>query len=578
MAFDLSTAKPVTNGFDLSTASPVESVSDRLKRENPAEYDPSSPQYQAKYGPTSDMSTTDKLRAGAGKAFVDLGRGVNQVAAGVEDLVAPRQQNLQGLIDGTKPVSRVDEQRANVAASRQLDAPLMKTTAAKVGNIAGNIVSTAPALAIPGANTVAGAALVGGALGALQPSTSTGETLVNTGLGAATSAAGQYAGQKLAQAIAGRRAASAVAADAEREANSLRDAVLKESRDAGYVVPPTAAKASALNTAVESIAGKAATRQDASFRNAKVTTGLVAEDLGLPSGKPITRDALQAVRDKAGQVYQDVRSLGQVASDYQYRTDIANLTQNVKDLEGAYPGIGSQANSAVAQLSKALEQDTHDASKLVDLSKFLRARARTNYKAAFGSGGDPEKLALAQAQTGAVNAIEDLLQRHMAASGNADLATAWDAARTTIAKSYQAEAALSGGNVSAAKLALQMQRGKPVSGGMGVAARFADMFPDVAKAPKSGAGVSKLGAAVGGTGAIASLLTGNPVAAAVLASSPVASFALRRGALTQAGQAALATPSYGPGMLARGASDASEKLANYFALPTTQAALAIRSK
>lgn len=118
---------------------------------------------RAEMDPTKDMSTLDKVRAGAGKAFADLGRGAGQ---------------LVGLVD-----------RADVADSRATDAALMNTTAGKVGNFAGNVALAAPTALIPGANTITGAAAIGAGAGLLQPSTSTGETLRNVGIGGVAGAA-----------------------------------------------------------------------------------------------------------------------------------------------------------------------------------------------------------------------------------------------------------------------------------------------------------------------------------------------------------------------------------------------------
>lgn len=107
--------------------------------------------------PTDGMSGFDKFAAGAGKAITDLGRGAGQYL---------------GLVD-----------RADVAESRRLDAPLMKTGAGLAGNITGNVAALLPTALVPGANTYAGAATIGALSGALQPSTSTGETLANIGIG-----------------------------------------------------------------------------------------------------------------------------------------------------------------------------------------------------------------------------------------------------------------------------------------------------------------------------------------------------------------------------------------------------------
>lgn len=132
------------------------------------------------YDPTEGMSGFEKGLAGMGKAFVDIGRGVGQRAG----FVLPEQ----------------------VAESRKYDAPLMKTGAGITGNILGNVAATLPAAFIPGVNTVAGGALVGAGLGAVQPTTRD-ESVVGNAL------AGGVAGAALPAAVGGYRAFKAGAYD-----------------------------------------------------------------------------------------------------------------------------------------------------------------------------------------------------------------------------------------------------------------------------------------------------------------------------------------------------------------------------
>lgn len=134
-----------------------------LKGAKPEEYDPDSPEFKAKYGATSGMSGLEKFRAGYGKGVTDLGRGAGQ---------------FLGLVS-----------RQDVADSRERDADLMSSGAGKWGSITGTAATAVPSAFVPGANTYAGAAVIGGGLGALQPSTSTGETVKNTALGAVLSPA-----------------------------------------------------------------------------------------------------------------------------------------------------------------------------------------------------------------------------------------------------------------------------------------------------------------------------------------------------------------------------------------------------
>lgn len=121
--------------------------------------------------PTDGMSGLQKFGAGAGKAFMDIGRGVGQLVGAVDQ-------------------KSVDE-------AKRLDAPLMQTGAGLAGNIVGNMAAFAPTMAIPGVNTLTGASLAGAAMGGSQP-VATGESrLENAGIGAA----GGFLGQGIANSI-----------------------------------------------------------------------------------------------------------------------------------------------------------------------------------------------------------------------------------------------------------------------------------------------------------------------------------------------------------------------------------------
>jgi hypothetical protein len=154
---------------------------DKLKKDNPGEYDPNSQEWQDKYGATSNMSTTQKVLAGAGKAFTDVGRGVGQ---------------LLGI-----------NSQADIDEAKRLDAPLMKTTAGKVGNIGGNVAIALPTVFIPGAQGVAGSAAVGAGMGFIQPVASDESRLNNTLIGGAAGAGGVLAARGV---VAGAKGAKAL--------------------------------------------------------------------------------------------------------------------------------------------------------------------------------------------------------------------------------------------------------------------------------------------------------------------------------------------------------------------------------
>lgn len=111
------------------------------------------PQFNEKYDPTEGMSVLDKLLAGVGAGMYHTGLGVGQAFGMVSD--------------------------DDIKAQRKLDEALMATGLGSVGNTIGRTVSLVPLAFVPGANTLAGAGLLGMASGAMAPSASDGEAVQN---------------------------------------------------------------------------------------------------------------------------------------------------------------------------------------------------------------------------------------------------------------------------------------------------------------------------------------------------------------------------------------------------------------
>lgn len=139
------------------------------------------------------QSTLENLRAGVGKGFVDLGRGIGQAFGQVS--------------------------RQDIADSRARDADLMRTGAGRAGVVLGTVAGAGPAAFIPGANTYAGAAAIGAGLGVLQPSVSTKETLINTATGGVLSPAAMLATRGV---VAGAKGAKAALWDPFTKAGQQR--------------------------------------------------------------------------------------------------------------------------------------------------------------------------------------------------------------------------------------------------------------------------------------------------------------------------------------------------------------------
>jgi len=118
------------------------------------------------YSPTVGMSSAERGMAGFQKGAKNIVRGTRQLLPSF----------MGGMSKG-----EYDE-------TKKLDAPLMRTTAGQVGEVAGSILPALPLSMMPGANTILGAGLYGAGFGGLQPADSGMERAVNTGLSAVGSA------------------------------------------------------------------------------------------------------------------------------------------------------------------------------------------------------------------------------------------------------------------------------------------------------------------------------------------------------------------------------------------------------
>ncbi|HEY7866990.1 MAG TPA: hypothetical protein VIC51_13445 [Psychromonas sp.] len=127
---------------------------------------------QSGYGNVADFDpyggSVNKFALGVGKGIVDTSRGIGQRLGMVSE--------------------------SDIAKARELDKPLLESTAAQAGNIAGSILPALPTAFIPGANTYLGSSLIGGGLGFAQPTTSDDSITANTILGTIGGAAGKTVG------------------------------------------------------------------------------------------------------------------------------------------------------------------------------------------------------------------------------------------------------------------------------------------------------------------------------------------------------------------------------------------------
>lgn len=262
--------------------------------------------------PTSGMNPLQRFLAGSGKAVMDIGRGAGQ---------------MLGLVD-----------QATIDEAARMDAPLMRTTAGKIGNIVGNIGATMPAMAIPGANTMVGATLLGGAMGATQPVTNGESRAANTLMGAA----GGAAGQGIANAI-GRVVRPVRAPDVGDEMKRIID-VAKSNNiplTAGQITQsrPLQALESTMST-MPFTAGRAEAQrqaQQSAFNRALLGT------MG-QNGDALTPDVLNAARQRIGGEFSRLSSQNELKATLPFLQRVSSVaadaqakgTQDVAKIVGSY--------------------------------------------------------------------------------------------------------------------------------------------------------------------------------------------------------------------------------------------------
>lgn len=456
------------------------------------------------FDPTEGMSTADKVLAGVGSGMASVGRAVGLGGA----------MSRFGL-PGSK------------AEADALDAPLMNTTAGKVGRVAGNVAAVAPAMLIPGANTYTGATLIGAGIGGLTTEGGLKERATAAAFGAAGGAAGKAAGDAIGKGVSRmveRRSANLAA---QKAANAARDTTLKTARNAGYVVTPSQAGAGGIiNNTAEALGGKIKTQQLASVKNQQVTDRLVRQSLGLSDDVPLTPETLNAVRQQAGQAYESLRGLGTVKADADLKLALNAATKQSQGASRSFPGLVKQ--SPVDDIVQALDQPAFDAGDAIDAIRILRDRADSFYAAGDKATGKTIKSIS--------NALEDSLERAAQEAGDPALVNGFREARRTIAKTYTVQDALTGSSVNAQRLASQLQKGRPLSSELKQVAEFAQNFKAAAQPP--GVNVpaySPLDVFSGGLGAG----LGSPALIAATLSRPV----MRSMVLNPAYQRAMVNPS-----------------------------------
>ncbi|HEX3156710.1 MAG TPA: hypothetical protein VHV32_18925 [Candidatus Angelobacter sp.] len=342
------------------------------------------------YDPTSDMGTFDRAAAGVGSGLADLYLGGKQ------------------LVGAATP--------EDAAAKRATDAPLMGTTAGKIGSFAGTALPALATLPIPGANTVTGAAAIGGALGALQPTASGESRGLNMGLGAGGGALGQVGANLFGRAIAPIRTALTP------EDQRLAQAALQNGIPLDLAQRSGSKPLQIINSVLDNLpitSGREETKraaQSQAFTRAVMGTTGTASDSAAP-------DVLAATRARLGNSFNDIYGRNSVNVDNQLVGD------SVSALDRA-----DNAAPIVAKTDKITANSSMPGQTYQDIRTQLRTLQGSQdpqVKAAAGqlksalddaaarslSPTDAEALATTRAQYGNLKPIEQAMKSPNGTSG-----------------------------------------------------------------------------------------------------------------------------------------------------------------
>lgn len=335
--------------------------------------------------------------------------------------------------------------------------------------------------------------------------------------------------------------------------NAQRDAVIQQAQSAGYAFPPSQVDlsgSSLINSALEKLGGKAATQQAASLKNAGVTQNLIKGDFGIAPDAPINPDVLENIRNGAGSAYEAVKNTPSIIPDPAFAATARQIFAPYEAQLAQFPqsGRNTQIENLQNDVNAIANQPAVNPAPVIEQIKQLRTDGFANKN----KPNDPATNAVGRVQLSTANALEDLIDRNLAATGNDSLLQDYRDARTLIAKTYSAQNAMNPvtGNVDANVLAKALKKGKPLSGGMLTAAQTASVAPQAMRDTNSAAGISKLDATMSIGSVLASIASHNPwVAMGALA--PVGASAARAGILSGPYQRVMAQPNYSTGLLSR---------------------------
>lgn len=312
---------------------------------------------------------------------------------------------------------------------------------------------------------------------------------------------------------------------AQKAANSAADAITRKGLERGYTIPASEVNPTAANKILESVGGKAATRQQAEINNQEVTNALVKEQLGIPANTPITEETLKNLRAKYSAPYREIASL-----------------PPVRDVQKVPVGHNPLTNQPITKTVVTVT----DPAKVLEELKTARANANDWFKA-YTRDAHPDTKAAAERFKQQASDLESKLEQIALNASKPKLVEQLRQARKDIAQTYSAEQALNVGstNIDARAIGRMRDRGVPLTGNMRTIGEFAQQNPLYMRESSgvSTPGVSALDAMAAGM----AVAGGKPLSGGVLLLRGPA----RALALSKWYQGRNAAPNYNPSNIAK---------------------------
>lgn len=442
--------------------------------------------------PTAGNSFLQNAWIGLGSTLPNLNMRFNQLSpssgTGLEYQVLkmrPGQERDQAVAAAQTAADRnLATTQAEIDETRRLEAPLMRTGGGVTGKAVGLLGTTAPAMAIPGANTLAGSALIGGGMGLLEP-VATGESSAeNAGLGMLGGGGGYGVGKAL----------GAIATPVRSRLGDIASGLSDRARSIGIDLSPaqaTGSKAlSALEAAMDYLPFTSGKQAERRIGNAKAFNRKLASTFG-ENVDEITPQVIADAKTRIGSTFNEIAKRNSVAADAKFMKDIEAVKKEYSRT------LGSSQKQILFNYIDDITETAEKGARVTrggdgkHLKGFIPGDKYQTFRSQLSAQGDSASdVYFGRALKGLRNALDDAMSRSVSEADN----TAWNTAR----KQWQAmktvkplaEKAIDG-NVSPALLLERVRANYPDLSKAGPIAELAGIGQTFLKQPIGDSGTAQ---------------------------------------------------------------------------------------